>query len=58
MQVCLESDSHLKDKYHFHINWLKWVSSQQNLSSGFLTKLDSNQSYQLQRLDRIVKFRL
>ena len=33
-----------------------WASSQQNLSSGFPTKLETNQSPQLQRLARILKF--
>ena len=33
-----------------------WASTQQNLSSGFPTDLDSNQSPQLQRLARILKF--
>ena len=35
-----------------------WALSWQNLSSGFLKKRDSNQSPQLQRLDRKLKFRL
>ena len=34
------------------------ASSRENLSSGFLTKQDSNQSPQLQRLARKLKFRL
>ena len=34
------------------------ASMQQNLSSGFPTKRDSNQSPQLQRLARKLKFRL
>ena len=33
------------------------IWTRQNLSSGFLTKLDSNQPAQLQRLDRKLKFR-
>ena len=33
------------------------ASTRENLSSGFPKKRDSNQSPQLQRLDRIVKFR-
>ena len=37
---------------------LIWASSRQNLSSGFLTKLDSNQPAQLQGLARKLKFRL
>ena len=37
---------------------IKWASTQQNLSSGFLKKRDSNQSLQLQRLARNFKFRL
>ena len=35
-----------------------WASSRQNLSSGFTTKGDSNQSPHLQRLARKLKFRL
>ena len=35
-----------------------WASTQQNLSSGFPTKRGSNQSPQLQRLARKLKFRL
>ena len=35
-----------------------WASSLQNLSSGFLTKRDSNQSPQLQRLARKLNFHL
>ena len=35
---------------------LIWVSMRPNLSSGFLTKQDSNQSPQLQRLARKLKF--
>ena len=35
-----------------------WASMQQNLSSVFLTKPDSNQSPQLQRLARKLKFHL
>ena len=34
-----------------------WATSQQNLSSGFPTKRDSNQSPQLQRLAKKLKFR-
>ena len=33
----------------------RWASKRQNLSPGFLTKRDSNQSPQLQRLDRKLK---
>ena len=36
----------------------KWASTRQNLSSGFNTKRDSNQSPQLQRLARKLKFPL
>ena len=36
---------------------LKWASSRQNLSSGFPTKPDSNQSPQLQRLARKLELR-
>ena len=36
----------------------KWALTQQNLSSGFLTKRFSNQSPQLQRLARKLKFHL
>ena len=35
-----------------------WALTQQNLSSGFLKKRDLNQSPQLQRLARKLKFRL
>ena len=35
-----------------------WASSRENLSSGLPTELDSTQSAQLQRLARILKFRL
>ena len=35
-----------------------WASSGQSLSSVFLTKRDSNQSHQLQRQARILKFPL
>ena len=35
-----------------------WASTRQNLSCGFLTKRDSNQSPQLQRFARKLKFRL
>ena len=35
-----------------------WAETRQNLSSGFLTKPDSNQSPQIQRLARILKFLL
>ena len=34
-----------------------WASSRENLSSGFPTNLVSNQSLQLQRLARQLKFR-
>ena len=34
-----------------------WASLRQNQSSGFPTKRDSNQSHQLQRLARKLKFR-
>ena len=37
---------------------INWASSRQNLSSGFLKKQDSNQSSQLQRQARKLKFRL
>ena len=36
----------------------KWASSRENLSSGFPTKRVSNQSPQLQRLARKLKFHL
>ena len=42
----------------FKCNTMIWSSSRENLSSGFLTKRDSNQSSQLQRLARKLKFRL
>ena len=35
-----------------------WTSSRENLSLGFPSKWDSNQSHQLQRLARKLKFRL
>ena len=35
-----------------------WASTQQNVSSGFPTNRDSNQSLQLQRLSRRLKFRV
>ena len=38
------------------VSYWKWASSRQNLSSGFLSKRDSSQSPQLQRLARISKF--
>ena len=38
--------------------YLNWVSSLENLSSGFPTKRVSNQSPQLQRLARKVKFHM
>ena len=34
-----------------------WAATRENLSSGFTTKQDSNQSPQLQRLSRKLKFR-
>ena len=37
---------------------INWASTRQNLSSGFLTKRDSNQSPQLQRLARNFKISL
>ena len=37
---------------------VKWALTQQNLSLGFPTKGDSNQSPKLPRLARILKFRL
>ena len=37
---------------------INWASSRENLSSGFPTKRISNQSPQLQRLDRKLKFHL
>ena len=40
---------------HKNVNW---TSSLQNLSLGLLTKRDSNQPPQLQRLTRTLKFRL
>ena len=36
--------------------YYKWASAQENLSLGFLTEYDSNQSAQLQRLVSILKF--
>ena len=38
--------------------FLKWASSRENLSSGFATRVDSNQAAQLQRLARGLKFRI
>ena len=37
---------------------IKWVSSRQNLSSGFATKKDTNRPTQLKKLDRGLKFRV
>ena len=42
---------------NFHIDVI-WASSRENLSSGFPTKRVSNQSPQLQRLARKLKFHL
>ena len=42
---------------HFK-HWINWALSQENLSTGFLTKQDSNQSPQLHGLARKLKFRL
>ena len=36
----------------------KWVSSRENLSSGFATTVDSNRPAQLQKLGRGLKFRI
>ena len=47
----------LSDKHVLNNNDHKWATSQQNLSSGFPSKQDSNQSPQLQRLARKLKFR-
>ena len=38
-------------------NIVKMLNARQNLSSGFPTKQDSNQSSQLQRIARKMKFR-
>ena len=40
------------NKYQNSMYSLKWASTRQNLSSGFLTKWDTNESAQLQRLAR------
>ena len=45
------------DKYWNCVHWSIWASTPQNLSSEFLTNRDSNQSPQLQRLARKLKFR-
>ena len=42
--------------FYFYISII-WASSRENLSSGFPTKRDSNQSPQLQRRARKLKFR-
>ena len=57
-------DNGYKKHLHRHSNKLVshsiviWASSRENLSSGFPTKRDSNQSPQLQTLARILKFRM
>ena len=42
----------------FVMSWFIWASLGKNLSSGFRTKLDSNQSPQLQKLARKLKGRI
>ena len=42
----------------FHLVYIIWASSRENLSLGFPTKRVSNQSPQLQRLARKFKFHL
>ena len=44
------------DLYETKPTAIKWASSRENLSSGFPSKRDSNQSPQLQRLSRKSKF--
>ena len=43
--------------FDISFNDINWASSRENLSSGFATKRVSNQSLQLQRLARKLKFR-
>ena len=43
--------------YHMTLNYFKISFFGENLYSGFLIKRDPNQSPQLQRLARILKFR-
>ena len=45
-------------RIQFYEETIIWASSQENPSSGFLTKRVSNQSPQLQRLARKLKFHL
>ena len=46
------------DKYQICLKRPKWASLQENLSSGFATRVDSNRPAQLMRLARLLKFRL
>ena len=55
------NDIHLlkpADHITWHRPYIIWASSRENLSSGFPKERDSNQSAQLQRLARKIKFRL
>ena len=44
--------------YLMNLLWCMWAVTQESLSLGFLTKQDSKQPPQLQRLARKLKFRL
>ena len=44
------------NKVPFPMTWPKWATSQENLSSGFVTRLDSNRPAQLERLARSWNF--
>ena len=64
--VCMSEGQEDKLKASCFLNFFRvrgtssiiWALTQKNLSSGLLIKGDSNQSQQLQRLARILKFRL
>ena len=59
IQMYVETDAFtLSLLLESEVSSLIWASTQQNLSSGFLKKRDSNQSPQLQRLARKLKFGL
>ena len=45
-----------KDEKYVFLEYIIWASSRENLSSGFPSKRDSNQSPQLQRQSRKLKF--
>ena len=48
----------LRGKHQNLMGWIIWAMTQENLSSGFSTKWDTNQPAQPQSLARIVKFDL